>query len=66
VIVSPSAQPISAAEFVERLATKLEIPPAEARERIRAVFHTIREAISLGEFRDILMELDPEYADLLA
>jgi uncharacterized protein (DUF2267 family) len=66
VIVSLSAQPISAAAFVERVATELEIPPAEARERIRAVFHTIREAISLGEFRDILMELDPEYADLLA
>jgi uncharacterized protein (DUF2267 family) len=66
VIVSPSAQPISASEFVERLTKELEIQPDEARTRVRAVFQTIREAISLGEFRDVLMELDPEYADLLA
>jgi uncharacterized protein (DUF2267 family) len=66
VIAGPSAQLISADEFVERVAGELEIQPDEARNRIRSVFHTIREAISLGEFRDILMELDPEYADLLA
>ena len=66
VIVSPSAQPISADDFVERLSKELEIQPDETRTRVRAVFQTIREAISLGELRDILMELDPEYADLLA
>lgn len=66
VIVSPSAQPISVDEFVTRVASQLKITPEEARKRIRVVFHTIREAISRGEFVDVLEQLDPEYADLLA
>jgi len=53
-------------EFVDRIARELRVPPEEARDRVRAVFGTIREAITLGEFRDILEQLDPEYADLLA
>ncbi len=53
-------------QFVERVAEQLEIEPDEARERIRAVFATIREAVPLGEFRDVLEQLDPGYADLLA
>jgi uncharacterized protein (DUF2267 family) len=38
----------------------------EAKQRTQAVFATLREAITLGEFRDVLEQLDPEYADLLA
>ena len=66
VIVSPAAQPYSAEEFVDRVARDLELPPDEARERIRAVFGTLREAVTWGEFDDVLSQLDPEYADLLA
>ena len=66
VIVSPSAQPMSAGEFVDRVADELGIPPDEARRRVRAVFGTIRQAVTLGEFDDVLAQLDPEYADLLA
>lgn len=36
--------------------------PDEARIRIRAVFGTIREAVTPGEFDDVA-QLDPEYAD---
>jgi uncharacterized protein (DUF2267 family) len=66
VIVSPSAQRMSADEFVARVADDLELSPEEARSRIRAVFGTLREAVTLGEFDDVLAQLDPEYADLLA
>jgi uncharacterized protein (DUF2267 family) len=66
VVVSPSAQPITADEFVDRVADELELSGGEARERVRAVFATIRRAVSLGEFDDVLAQLDPEYADLLA
>jgi uncharacterized protein (DUF2267 family) len=66
VIVSPSAQPISAEKFVDLVARDLGISPEEARSRIRAVFATLREAVSWGEFEDVLAQLDPEYADLLA
>jgi hypothetical protein len=32
----------------------------------RAVFGTLREGVSWGELEDVPLELDPEYADLLA
>ena len=66
VVVSPSALPLSKDEFVGEIATELEIPPEVARERIRAVFATLRQAVSWGEFEDVLEQLDPDYADLLA
>ena len=53
-------------EFVERVAQQLQVPSEDARDRVRAVFGAIREAITIGEFRDVLEQLDPEYADLLA
>lgn len=65
-IVSPAAIELSRDEFVERVAEELDVAPGEARDRVRAVFATIREAISPGEFRDVLEQLDPEFADLLA
>jgi uncharacterized protein (DUF2267 family) len=66
VIISPSALPLSAEEFVDRVARALEVPPEEARTRVRAVFGTLREAVTWGELEDVLAQLDPEYADLLA
>jgi hypothetical protein len=30
------------------------------------VFGTLREAVSWGELEDVVLQLDPEYADLLA
>jgi uncharacterized protein (DUF2267 family) len=66
VIASPSALPISADEFVARVADELEVAPEEGRTRIRAVFATLREAVTRGELEDVLEQLDPEYADFLA
>jgi uncharacterized protein (DUF2267 family) len=66
VIVSPAARPISADEFVQRVAADLGVPLEEARARVQAVFATLREAVTRGEFRDVLDQLDPDYADLLA
>ena len=66
VIVSPSAQPISVDEFVHRVADELGLSDEEARERIRDVFATLRRAVTWGELEDVLRQLDPEYADLLA
>jgi uncharacterized protein (DUF2267 family) len=53
-------------EFVAWVAEKLQVSEQEARERIRAVFATLREALSRGEFQDVLEQLDPPFADLLA
>jgi uncharacterized protein (DUF2267 family) len=66
VIVSPRPLPIPADDFVEHVARALEVPPDEARRRIRGVFATLRRAVSWGELEDVLGPLDPEYADLLA
>ena len=66
VVVSPSAIPLTRDEFLERIARELEVSPEDARNRVRGVFGTIREAVTLGESRDVLEQLDPEYADLLA
>ncbi len=65
-IISPAALPLGANEFVERIGRTLELPPDEARARIRAVFAILREAVDSGELQDVLAQLDPEYADLLA
>jgi uncharacterized protein (DUF2267 family) len=66
VIVTQAAIPLTADEFVERVARDLELEPGESRKRVRAVFSTLREAVSWGEFQDVLEQLDPEYADFLA
>jgi uncharacterized protein (DUF2267 family) len=66
VIVSPSPLPIDHDTFVENIARELRVPSDEARKRIRAVIGTLREAVSWGEFQDILEELDPGYADFVA
>jgi uncharacterized protein (DUF2267 family) len=55
----------SSDEFAAWVSEKLHVPEPEARARVRAVFSTLREALSEGEFRDMLEQLDPPYADLL-
>ena len=66
VVVSPPAQPIPIDEFVDRVADELNVDADEARSHIRAVFATLREAVTRGELEDVLGQLEPEYADLLA
>lgn len=57
---------LSKDEFVARVAGELGVPREEARERIRAVFGTLRHAVTWGELDDVLAQLDPAYVDLLA
>jgi uncharacterized protein (DUF2267 family) len=66
VTVTQAPMRMTGEEFVDRIANELGLLEEEARERVRAVFTTIREAVTHGEFRDVLAQLDPEYADLLA
>ena len=57
---------LSREEFVQRIAAALGVPFDEARERTRAVFATLRVAVSWGELEDIVLQLEPDYVDLLA
>jgi len=60
-----TAIPMKSEEFVERVAHDLEIDPDEARERVRAVLSVVRDAVTPGEFEDVLSQLDREYEELL-
>lgn len=66
VVITQAVIPLTADEFVERVARDLQLEPEEARKRVKAVVSTLREAVSWGEFQDVLEQLDPEYADFLA
>jgi uncharacterized protein (DUF2267 family) len=48
---------MSADQFTELLADDLQISAEQARTRARAVLETIREAVTPGEFHDILVQL---------
>jgi uncharacterized protein (DUF2267 family) len=65
VAVSPSPLPLTLDEFVHRVAERLDVTDEEAGSYARAVFATLREAVTRGELQDVVAELDPEYADLL-
>jgi uncharacterized protein (DUF2267 family) len=49
-------------DFVNRVAEREGISADTAREHVRAVFETLREAIDHGEFLDITAQLPAEYA----
>ena len=66
VVVDPSPLPLSDEMLVDRVADELGVTHDEARRRIRGVFGVLREALTRGEFEDVLEQLDPEYADFLA
>jgi uncharacterized protein (DUF2267 family) len=66
VIVSPAPLPIDHDAFIANIARELGVSEDDARKRIRAVVSTLREAVSWGEFQDVLEELDPQYADFVA
>jgi len=66
VTVTRAPMSITRDQFVERIASVVQVPSEEALDRIRGIFGTLREAVTRGEFEDVLSQLDPEYADLLA
>jgi uncharacterized protein (DUF2267 family) len=60
------AQPISAEEFVRRVAEREGELQTLAREHARAVLTTLREAVTADEWDDTVSELSREYEELLA
>jgi uncharacterized protein (DUF2267 family) len=52
-------------EFVRRVGERAEIPPERAREAVRAVFKTLREAVTGGEFKDVMSQLPSEFSELV-
>ncbi|MFN2556282.1 MAG: DUF2267 domain-containing protein [Nitriliruptorales bacterium] len=53
-------------EFCQRVAERQgsDLSPEDAREHVRAVFTTLREAISEGEYTTLLIRLPEGYGEL--
>jgi uncharacterized protein (DUF2267 family) len=65
VTVTETVNRMTANEFVERIAGELGVPPEEARTRVQAVFDTLHEALTPGQFHDVLVQLPSGYLELL-
>jgi uncharacterized protein (DUF2267 family) len=65
VTVTEPATRLTADEFLERVASELDVSTDEARRRVQAVFTTIRDAVTPGEFHDVLVQLPSGFVELL-
>ncbi|WP_213455984.1 DUF2267 domain-containing protein [Rhizomonospora bruguierae] len=59
------AMPFDLAEFIRRVSERAAVDAADAVEGIRAVFGTLAEAVTGGEFADVLSQLPDEYVELV-
>ncbi|ATO13512.1 DUF2267 domain-containing protein [Micromonospora sp. WMMA1998] len=60
-----AAERFGAAEFVARVARRADCDENTARTAVGAVFATLREAISSGEFQDVVVQLPRDYRDMV-
>jgi uncharacterized protein (DUF2267 family) len=60
-----AAERFGAAEFVARVARRADVDENSARDSIRAVFITLREALTGGEFNDVVVQLPRDYRDMV-
>ncbi|MFD8804631.1 DUF2267 domain-containing protein [Streptomyces sp. NPDC059597] len=62
---TPEAQRFAFDEFVNRVSSRAGLSPHEAREGIRAELTTLRDAVSEGEFRQVMSQLPSEFEALV-
>ena len=60
-----AADRFGAAEFVARVGQRAAVDENAARDAVRAVFTTLREAVSGGEFDDLAVQLPRDYRDMV-
>jgi uncharacterized protein (DUF2267 family) len=58
-----SAEAFGLEEFVRRVSERARLDPAAATDRVSAVLMTVREAVSGGEFEDVLSQLPQEFRE---
>ena len=63
---SRAATPMSADEFLARVAEREGVSREEAERHVRAVFAALRDVISSKEFADLAAQLSQDYEPLLA
>jgi uncharacterized protein (DUF2267 family) len=57
-----TAERISLAEFTRRVAERAGVDEEAAANGVRAVFATLREAVTGGEFEDLVAQLPSDFA----
>ncbi|MEU2616061.1 DUF2267 domain-containing protein [Micromonospora sp. NPDC007271] len=60
-----AADRFGAAEFVARVSQRAGVDGNGARGAVRAVFTTLREAVSSGEFDDVVVQMPRDYRDMV-
>lgn len=63
---SPEAERFGVDEFVSRVAKRAGLDDAAAEQAAQAVFSVTRDAITSGEFHDVVAQLPNDYRPLLA
>jgi uncharacterized protein (DUF2267 family) len=61
---SEEAEPFDLDEFIRRVRTRAQVAEAEARDGVYAVIQTLQDAVSFGEFDDVLQQLPNEFEPL--
>ncbi|MFD8259800.1 DUF2267 domain-containing protein [Streptomyces griseoluteus] len=62
---TPDAQRFGLDEFINRVSSRAGVSPRVAREGIRAELNTLRDAVSEGEFRQVMSQLPKEFEELV-
>ncbi|MER7445199.1 DUF2267 domain-containing protein [Micromonospora avicenniae] len=60
-----AADRFGAAEFIARVALRADVDETAARGAVRAVLTTLREAITGGEFDDVMTQLPRDYREMV-
>jgi uncharacterized protein (DUF2267 family) len=60
-----SAEVFDLDDFIRRVSKRADVNAAEAAEGTRAVFATLRKAVTGGEFDDVMSQLPAEFRDAL-
>jgi uncharacterized protein (DUF2267 family) len=61
---SEEAEPFDLEKFIRRVGERARVAPADARIGINAVFQTLEDAVSFGEFEDVMGQLPEEFGAL--
>ena len=62
--VSEASKKMNLEEFIQTVGEKEGISIGRPRDHIQAVIQVLREAVSPGEFQDVMAQLPDEYRDL--
>ncbi|MEV5399576.1 DUF2267 domain-containing protein [Streptomyces cellulosae] len=62
---TPQAESFGLEEFINRVSSRADVSPHVAREGVRAELNTLRDAVSDGEFRQVMSQLPRDFEALV-